>query len=146
MDDEGEQGDEFRSSTEPNTKRRIATKTTLEECKSDERAVVVTTQESLDGIREKAMRIASINELGASSSAGRWFSSVGAENERNKKVNDIVRACGFKNERRRHCRRLRQQVKAVERREFEASNKRLELEICRRCEESRVSDKSVHQQ
>ena len=70
--------------------------------------MVVTTQESLDGICEKAMRIASIDELGASSSAGRWF-SLGAENEgtrksmtdgsglrrsskneRNKKVNDIV--------------------------------------------------------
>ena len=38
------------------------------------------------------MRIASLDELGASSSAGRWSSSGGAENDRNKKVNKIVRA------------------------------------------------------
>ena len=49
-------------------------KTSLEEYKSDEKKVAVTTQESLDGIREKAMRIASLDELGASSSAGRWSS------------------------------------------------------------------------
>ena len=63
MDDEGEKGDEFRSSTVPNTRRRIARKTQVEENKSDERKVAVITQESLDGIREKAMRIASLDEL-----------------------------------------------------------------------------------
>ena len=54
MDDEGEEGDGFRSSTATNTRRRIVTKTPLEENKSDETTVAVTTQESLDGIREKA--------------------------------------------------------------------------------------------
>ena len=51
--------------------------------------MAVTTHESLDGIREKAMRIASLGKLGASSGAGRWSSSGGAENET---VNEIVRA------------------------------------------------------
>ena len=55
----------------PNTRRRIVTKTRSEVNKSDERTVAVTTQESLDGIREKAMRIASLDEMGASSSARR---------------------------------------------------------------------------
>ena len=54
--------------------------------------MAVTTQESLDGIREKVMRIASLDELSASSSAGRWSSSGGADKDRNKKVNEIVRA------------------------------------------------------
>ena len=54
--------------------------------------MAVTTPESPDGIREKAMRIASLDEVGASSSAGRLSSSGGAENDRNKKVNEIVRA------------------------------------------------------
>ena len=78
IDVEAEEGDESRSSTAPNTRRRIVTK--------------VTTQESLDGIREKAMRIASLDKLGASSSAGRWSSSVEAENDRTKKANELVRA------------------------------------------------------
>ena len=38
MDDEGKERGESRSSTEPNNRRRIATKTSLEERKSDERA------------------------------------------------------------------------------------------------------------
>ena len=54
--------------------------------------MAVTSQESLDGIREKAMRVASLDELEASSSAGRWSSPGGAENDRNKKVNEIARA------------------------------------------------------
>ena len=91
MDDEGVEGDEFRSSAVPNTRRRIATTTSLEENKSDERTVAVTIQESLDGIREKAMRIASLDELEESSGAGRWSSSGGAKKDRNKKVNEIVR-------------------------------------------------------
>ena len=37
-----EKGDEFRSSTVLNTRRRIAAKTYLEESKSDERTVAVT--------------------------------------------------------------------------------------------------------
>ena len=54
--------------------------------------MAVTTQESFDGIREKAMRIASLDELGASSRAGRWSRSGRAESDRNKNVNEIVRA------------------------------------------------------
>ena len=50
-------------STAPNTKRRIATKITMEKNNSDETTVAATIQESMDGIREKAMRIASIDEL-----------------------------------------------------------------------------------
>ena len=65
-----EKTDESRSSTAPNTRRRIATNILLEENKSDETTVAVTTQESLDGIREKAMRIASIDELETDSSVG----------------------------------------------------------------------------
>ena len=86
-----EKRDESRSSTAPNTRRRIATKTSLEENKSDETTVTVTTQESLDGIREKAMRIASIDEL-ETGSAGRWSSPEGASNDKTKKANDLVRA------------------------------------------------------
>ena len=63
----------------PNTRRRIATRTSLEESKSDERVVAATTQESSDGIRQKVMRIASFDELvGGSSGAGRWSSPGGA--------------------------------------------------------------------
>ena len=91
MDDGGEEGDAFKSSTAPNTRRRIVTKTSLEEVNSDERTVAATTQESLDGIREKATRITSIGELEASSGAGRWSNSGRDENDRHKRVNDIVR-------------------------------------------------------
>ena len=38
------------------------------------------------------MRVASLDELKESSGAGRWSSSGGGENDRNKKVNEIVRA------------------------------------------------------
>ena len=75
MDVEEEERDELRSSAVPNTRRRLTTTTPLEESKSDERAVAVTTQESSDGIREKAMRIASLDQLEASSGAGRRSSS-----------------------------------------------------------------------
>ena len=101
MDVEEEERDESRSSKAQNIRRRIddeningriATNTSLEENKSDEKTVAVTTQESLDGIREKAMRIGSLDELGASSSAGSWSSSEGAENDRTMKANEIVRA------------------------------------------------------
>ena len=92
MDDEGEEGEELRSSTVPNTRRRTATKTSMEENKSDERAVAVTTQESLDGVREKAMTIGSLDELEASSGAGRWSSSGRAQNDRKKEDNEVVRA------------------------------------------------------
>ena len=92
MDDEGKERDESRSSTEPNTRRRIATKPSLEESRSDERAVAVTTQESLDGIREKAMRIASIDELETGSSIARWSSPWRPENDRTGKANELVRS------------------------------------------------------
>ena len=85
MDDEGEERDEFRSSTAPNTRRRIATKTSMEENKSDVRTVAVTTQESSDGIHEKA-----IDELETGSSAGRR-SSPGRANDRTK-ANELVRS------------------------------------------------------
>ena len=58
MDDEGEEGDEFRPDDE------LRHKTPLEENKSVEKKVAVTTQESSDGIREKTMKIASFHELG----------------------------------------------------------------------------------
>ena len=90
MDVEGEERDESRSSNAQNIRRRIMTKT-MEENKSDERTVAVTTKESSDGIREKATRIARLDELGASSSAGRWSSPGGAENDRNKKANELMR-------------------------------------------------------
>ena len=48
--------DESISSKAQNTGRRLATKTPAGENKIDETMVAVTTQESLDGIREKAMR------------------------------------------------------------------------------------------
>ena len=44
------------------------------------------------GSVQKVMRIAGIDELETGSGAGRWSSSGGAENDRNKKVNEIVRA------------------------------------------------------
>ena len=122
MDDEGDVGGEFRNSTVPNTGRRIVTTTSFEEDKDDERKVAVTAQESSDGICEKDTRIANLDQLEASSGAGRWSSSGRAENDRNKQVN------------------------AVERHEFEASNTKLEQQICRLCEESRISVESVHQQ
>ena len=77
--------------TKTYTRRRTATNASLEENKSDEKTVAVTTKESLDGIREKAMMIANLDELGASSSARRWSNSRGAENDRNTKANEIVR-------------------------------------------------------
>ena len=90
MDDEGE---EFRSSTVPNTRRCIVTKTSLEEDNSDEKTVAVTTQESLDGICEKAMRIARIDELGAKQQCRKIVQfKEGAENNRNKKASEIVKA------------------------------------------------------
>ena len=47
--------------------------------RSDERAVAVTTQESPDGIREKARRIASVDESGA-------------ESDRTRQANELVRS------------------------------------------------------
>ena len=54
--------------------------------KSDERAVAVT------GIREKAMRSASVDELETSSSTARWPSPGEAENDRTGKANEFVRS------------------------------------------------------
>ena len=73
MDDEGEEGDDFRNSTVPKTRRRIASNTSSEEDTRDERTVAVTTKKSSVGICEKAMRIASLDESKGSSGAGRWM-------------------------------------------------------------------------
>ena len=74
-DVEGDWIAESRSSKAQNTRLRMTTKTSLEESPMyDEKTVAVTTQESLVGIREKAMRIASIGELKTGSSAERWSS------------------------------------------------------------------------
>ena len=92
MDDGGEEGDESTSSTVPHARRRTVTKTPLEQNRGDERTVSVTTQESLDGTSEKAMRIASQDEMGARSSARRGISPGRAENDKTKKTKQIVRA------------------------------------------------------
>ena len=52
----------------------------------------VTTQGSSDGIREKAMRIASIDELETGNSTAVWSSPGGAENDRTGKTNELVRS------------------------------------------------------
>ena len=54
--------------------------------------MAVTTQESSDGIREEAMRIASIDDLETDSSTARWSSPGGAENDRTGKANELVRS------------------------------------------------------
>ena len=54
--------------------------------------MAVTTQELSDGIREKAMRIASIDELQTSSSTARLSSPGRAENDRTGKANELVRS------------------------------------------------------
>ena len=134
--------DEFRSSKAQNIGRRMTTKAPMdesqmdekfdrnehqvknrdeniwEEHKSDESAVAVTTQGSSDGIREKAMRIASIDALETGSSTERWSSPGGAEKKETLSS------------------------PPMERHEFAASDTKLEHELCRHCEES--SDKSVH--
>ena len=74
-DVEEEERDEYRSSTAPNTRRRIATKTSLDESRTDDEGEEgdefrSSTQESWDGICEEAMRIASITDLEIGSSAG----------------------------------------------------------------------------
>ena len=91
MDDEGKERDESRSSTERNTRQRITTKTPLEESKSDERAVAVTTQESSDGIHEKAMRIATTSWRQA---AAQQYGPVQGEQriDRTLKDNELVRS------------------------------------------------------
>ena len=58
-------GDDIRSSTVPNTRRRFATQMSKEENRRDERTVEMTTQESSREIREKVMEIASLDELGS---------------------------------------------------------------------------------
>ena len=52
----------------------------------------MTSQESLDGIREKAMKIASLDELGANSSARRGLSSGRAVIDKTKQAKEILRA------------------------------------------------------
>ena len=94
--------------------------------------------------RWQSRRIANIDELETGSSTVRWSSPGGAETDRTGKANELVRslvgiikkgghiivASGSKS-------------KTVEGHEFEASNTRVEHELCRHCEESRVSGKSV---
>ena len=43
------------------------------------------------GIREKAMRIASVDELVTGGSTARWSSPGGAENDRTGKADEVVR-------------------------------------------------------
>ena len=62
MDDEGEEREREREKKTEVRRHRIP-ETSLEESKRDQIALAVTTQESSDGIREKAMRNASIEEL-----------------------------------------------------------------------------------
>ena len=50
------------------------------------------TLESSGGIREKAMRIASIDELETGSSTARWSNPGGAENDWTGKANELVRS------------------------------------------------------
>ena len=95
-----------------------------------------------------AMRIASIDELETSSRAGRWSSPGRAENDRTKRANELVRALvGL----------ITKEGDTVvasdsksklwgETHEFEASNTKLEHDICRHCEESRVNVESAHHQ
>ena len=64
----------------------------MEENKGDEGTVAVTTQESLDGIREKATRIASLDEMEASSSAREGLCLMAAEIDKTKKAREVVRA------------------------------------------------------
>ena len=82
--------DESRSSKAQNI-RRTMTNTSLGANESDKATVAVTTQESMDGIREKAMRIASLDEMGASSSASRESSPGGAEIDKTKTAKEFVR-------------------------------------------------------
>ena len=136
MDDEGEEGDGFRSSTAPNTRRRIVTRTPSEENKGDEGTVAVT-QESLDGIREKALRIVSLDEMGASSSA-RVVGPGGAEIDKTKKAKEIVWALvGSITEEVDFVVARDSKSKLWKRRGFEESNAHLEHEVCRHSEESK---------
>ena len=125
-----QRGNGSRSSTAPNDRRRITMKTPLEGHDSDKTTVAVTTHESLEGFREKAMRIASIDELETGSSAERCSSPGGAVNDKVKKANEIVRDL------------VGQVVKKGE--IVVASDSTSKL--CRRCKESRVSIEGVHQQ
>ena len=87
MDDERKESDGSRSLTEPNTWRRSVYENII-----DERAVTVTTSESSDGIREKAMRNVCIDELETGSSTSRWSSPGRAENDRTGKAKELVRS------------------------------------------------------
>ena len=64
----------------------------MEENKGGEGTVAVTTQESLDGIRGKAMRIACLDGMEASSSAREGLSPTAAEIDKTKKAREVVRA------------------------------------------------------
>ena len=72
--------DALPSAMEPNTRRRLAEKTSPAEAHTSSLAVAITTQEGVDGYREKAMRIASvaqaesgnIMELSVTSHVRKW--------------------------------------------------------------------------
>ena len=90
------------------------------------------------------MRIANIDELETGSSTVRLSSSGGAENDRTGKANELVRSLvGIIKKGADIIVHSGSKSKTVEGHEFEASNTRLEHEMCRHCEESRVSGKSV---
>ena len=105
----------------------------MEENRGDETTVATTTQESLDGICEKAMRIASMDELETGRSAGRW-SCRGAANDKTQKAHELVGTLvGQITKEGDIVVASDSMSKAVERPEFEASNTKLEHEMCRRC-------------
>ena len=104
--------------------------------------MAVTTLESSEGIREKATRNASIDDLETGRSTARRSSPGGSESDNEivtplvdiiTKEGDNVVASDSKS-------KLWRDLT------FKASNTTLEHERCRHCEGSRVSDKSVHQQ
>ena len=97
--------------------------------------------------RWQSRRITNIDELETGSSTVRWSSPGGAEYDRTGKANELVRSLvGIIKKGGDIIVASRSKSRTVEGHEFEASNTRLEHEMCRHCEESRVSAKSVHQQ
>ena len=96
--------------------------------------------------RWQSRRIANIDELETGSTV-RWSGPGGAETDTTGKANELVRSLvGTMNKGGDIIVASGSKSKTVEGHEFEASNTRLEHEMCRHCEESRVCGKSVHQQ
>ena len=87
MDEEIKERAGSRSSTAPNDRRWITTETSLAGHDSDRATVAVTTQEWLAAFCEKAMRIASIDQLEISSCAEKCSSPGGAVHDNVKKAN-----------------------------------------------------------